>query len=98
MLIPSHAFIAVRLDTTGRFDRNLDKKNFVIHCHKLKGKICNYHVEVSDDIYIHFIDFNVYPLLVVKKLSIVVTPSITLRFSLVYLLNFITCVVTLDWK
>ena len=47
------------------------------------------YMEVSDEIYIHFIDFNVYPLLVVKKLSIVVTPSITLRFSLVYFLSFI---------
>ena len=32
MLIPSHAFIAVKLDTTGRFDRNLNKTNQNKYC------------------------------------------------------------------
>ena len=63
MLMPSQAFIAVKLDTTGRLERNLQVQN--------RGLL------------IDFISLWFYPLLVVKKLSIVVTPSITLQFAFV---------------
>ena len=69
-------FIAVKLETTGSFDRNLKKSYFLFQRKYPRLSFENLHFSIP------------YLLLVVKKFSMVVTPSITLRIEVFILFGF----------
>ena len=82
MQTPSHMFMAVRLDTTGNLERNLST-NIV----KRKSK-SNTNKQGPEKIVLTKVQFYLFE--VVKKLSIVVTPRVTLAGSAFHSIQNVT--------